>query len=88
MIVYIVQMEREKTALARPIKDPHRYVVGVYTDPVEARKAGAIEEIHRSHEYKYFLHDFVLDHITPDKAQKYIDELMTENIWQKNRRDT
>ena len=47
MIVYIVQMEREKTALARPIKDPHRYVVGVYTDPKEAHHAGQIEEEHR-----------------------------------------
>ena len=85
MIVYIVQMEREKTALARPIKDPHRYVVGVYTDPKEAHQAGQIEEEHREQKYKYFLHDFVLDHISPDKVERYVDELMTENIVTKRR---
>ena len=86
MIVYIVQMER-KGPKHKIVPDlPHRYVVGVYTDPTDARKAGEIEETWRKEEYKYFLHDFVLDKVSDEKVQWAIKELMTENIITKDKR--
>lgn len=68
MIVYIVQMERKVT---KPVKEeiPHRYVVGVYTSSSDAHKAGELEEKWRKNEYKYFLHDFVLDKVNDQKIE-------------------
>ena len=41
MIVYVVQMELVEQ---KPNKtDPFKYVLGVYTDPEEAKQAGTIE---------------------------------------------
>lgn len=85
MIVYIVQMERQVT---KPTKEelPHRYVVGVYTSSEDAHKAGTLEESWRGTEYKYFLHDFVLDKVSDQKLQWAIKELMTENLLTNDRR--
>lgn len=85
MIVYIVQMERKVT---RPVKEelPHRYVVGVYTSSDDAHKAGELEESWRRNEYKYFLHDFVLDKMSDQKLEWAVKELMTENLLTKDRR--
>ncbi len=83
MIVYIVQMEKEEYFKDHTIKDQGRYDVGVYTDIDEARKAGLIEQKYRQKEYKFILHDYVLDHINESKVNKYVAELMTENLWQK-----
>jgi hypothetical protein len=83
MIVYIVQMEKQDYFSDHTVKDPGRYVVGVYTDPEEARKAGLVEQKYRNTEYKYLIHDYVLDHINENKLEKYVRELMTENLWQK-----
>ena len=85
MIVYIVQMEKKDYYDDHTIKDPGRYVVGVYTDIDEARKAGLVEQQYREQKYMYILHDYVLDHINEDKVEKYVKELMTENLWQKRR---
>ena len=85
MIVYIVQMERK---VAMPIREelPHRYVVGVYTKSSEARRAGELEEQWRKDEYKYFLHDFVLDKLSEAKIEYHDKELMTENLITNDRR--
>jgi hypothetical protein len=85
MIVYIVQMERQVT---KPVKEelPHRYVVGVYTSSSDAHKAGELEETWRKGEYKYFLHDFVLDKVSDQKLEWAVKELMTENLLTNDRR--
>lgn len=83
MIVYVVQMEKEDYFRDHTVKDPGRYVVGVYTDFEEAHKAGLIEQTYRQNKYKYILHDYVLDHVNPSKVETYVKELMTENLWQK-----
>ena len=84
MIVYVVQMELVEQ---KPNKtDPFKYVLGVYTDPEEAKQAGTIEEGWRYGKYKFFLHDYVLDKINDQKAAWALKELMTENLITKDKR--
>jgi len=83
MIVYIVQMEKSKTADCtaidyKDIDEPHRYVAGVFTDYKQAHKAGECEVKWRHGRYKYRVHDYVLDHINTNKI-KY--EICEENTY-------
>ena len=65
MIVYIVQMEKSKTADChsvdyRDVDEPHRYVAGVFTNYKQAHKAGETEVKWRHGRYNYHIHDCVL----------------------------
>ena len=79
MIVYIVQMEKSKTADCssvdyRDIDEPHRYVAGVFTNYKQAHKAGETEVKWRHGRYNYHIHDCVLDHINKSKIKYEICE--------------
>jgi hypothetical protein len=83
MIVYIVQMEKSKTADChsvdyRDVDEPHRYVAGVFTNYKQAHKAGETEVKWRHGKYNYHIHDCVLDHINKSKI-KY--EICEENAY-------
>ena len=79
MIVYIVQMEKSKTADCssanyRNVDEPHRYVAGVFTNYKQAHKAGETEVKWRHGKYNYHIHDCVLDHINKSKIKYQICE--------------
>ena len=74
MIVYIVQMEKSKTADPnvvdyKDVDEPHRYVAGVFSDYKQAHKAGKAEVKWRHGRYNYCVHDHVLDHINKTKIK-------------------
>jgi hypothetical protein len=64
-------MEKSISKPTSVCEDPHKYVVGAYTDLKTAREAGKVEENWRHGQYRHRIHDFVLDHINTDKL-KYI----------------
>lgn len=79
MIVYIVQMEKSKTADPnvvdyKDVDEPHRYVAGVFSDYKQAHKAGKAEVKWRHGRYNYCVHDHVLDHINKTKIKYKICE--------------
>ncbi len=74
MIIYIVQMEKTISKRTSVCEDPHRYVIGAYTDLKMAREAGKVEENWRHGKYCHRIHDFVLDHINTDKLKYVVSE--------------
>lgn len=60
--IWVVTMHRT-TNMHRTIKSQHSYVVGVYEDLEDAKKAGVIEEYNRGGKYDADINRYVLNEL-------------------------
>lgn len=65
MIVYVVEMVQEYEV---EILDPHKYVLGAYSDTQTAKLAAKAEIKWRAERFTYKLHSLELDYVSTEKV--------------------